>query len=188
MQQLNPLFAIEFSRASINLYLCILMQFKMNIKIFLNLLLLFFSISVNANTKKAGFDKTAFYSAMAADDINSINAQLNIVKTSSINEKEAYEGALLMKKAGLVTKAQEKLNLFKAGRNKLEAAIKKDKENAELSFLRLIIQEHAPKIVEYRNNINADISAIRSNFKTLAPVVQQAINDYTKKSKVLKPL
>lgn len=160
----------------------------MNIKIFLNLLLLFFFFGVNASSKKTNFDKTAFYSAMAADDINSINAQLNIVKTSSINEKEAYEGALLMKKAGLVTKAQEKLNLFKAGRNKLEAAIKKDKENAELSFLRLIIQEHAPKIVEYRNNINADVSAIRSNFKTLSPVVQQAINDYTKKSKVLKPL
>ena len=160
----------------------------MNVKIFLNLLLLFCFFSINANTKKAGFDKTAFYSAMAADDINSINAQLNIVKTSSINEKEAYEGALLMKKAGMITKPSEKLRLFKAGRLKLEAAIKKDKENAEFSFLRLIIQEHAPKIVEYRNNINADVSAIRSNFKTLSPVIQQAIYDYSKKSKVLKPL
>ena len=93
-----------------------------------------------------------------------------------------------MKKAGLITKPAEKLSLFKAGRLKLEAAIKKDKENAEFSFLRLIIQEHAPKIVEYRNNINADVSAIRSNFKTLSPVIQQAIYDYSKKSKVLKPL
>ena len=160
----------------------------MNIKIFLNLLLLFFALGLKANSPKAGFDKSAFYNAMAANDVNSINAQLDIVKTSSINEKEAYEGALLMKKAGLVTKAKEKLSLFKQGRLKLEAAIKKDKENAEFSFLRLIIQEHAPKIVEYRNNINADVSTIRSNFKTLSPVVQQAIHDYTKKSKVLKPL
>ena len=117
-------------------------------KIFLNLLLLFFAFSIKANTQKTGFDKTAFYSAMATNDVNSINSQLNIVKTSSINEKEAYEGALLMKKAGLVTSPKEKLSLFKAGRLKLEAAIKKDKENAEFSFLRLIIQEHAPKIVE----------------------------------------
>ena len=51
----------------------------MNIKILLNLLLLFFFFSVNANTKKAAFDKSAFYNAMAADDINSINTQLNIV-------------------------------------------------------------------------------------------------------------
>jgi hypothetical protein len=160
----------------------------MKIKIFLNLLLLFFSFNVKANTKKTGFDKSAFYSAMAANDISSINTQLNIVITSSINEKEAYEGALLMKKAGLITKPAEKLSLFKAGRLKLEAAIKKDKENAEFIFLRLIIQEHAPKIVDYRNNIDTDASIIRSNFKTLSPVVQQAINDYTKKSKVLKPL
>lgn len=160
----------------------------MNIKIFLNLLLLFFTLGVKAHSPKAGFDKSAFYNAMAANDVNSINAQLTVVKTSSINEKEAYEGALLMKKAGLMTRPAEKLSLFKAGRLKLEAAIKKDKENAEFSFLRLIIQEHAPKIVEYRNNIDADISTIRSNFKTLSPVVQQAINDYTKKSKVLKTL
>lgn len=160
----------------------------MNIKIFLNLVLLFCAFSMKAHAHKSGFDKTAFYGALAANDLNSINAQLNMVKTSSINEKEAYEGALLMKKAGLITKPAEKLNLFKAGRLKLEAAIKKDKENAEFSFLRLIIQEHAPKIVEYRNNIHADVSTIRSNFKTLSPVVQQAIQDYTKKSKVLKPL
>jgi hypothetical protein len=160
----------------------------MNTRIIFNLLLLLLGFTLNANTQKAVFDKSAFYSAMAANDVNSINTQLNIVKTSSINEKEAYEGALLMKKAGLVTKAQEKLSLFKKGRLKLEAAIKKDKDNVEFSFLRLIIQEHAPKIVDYRNNIDTDIVFIRSNFKTLPPVVQQAITDYSKKSKVLKPL
>ena len=160
----------------------------MNIRIIFNLLSLLLVFNLSAGTQKATFDKSAFYSTMAANDISSINIQLNIVKSSSINEKEAYEGALLMKKAGLVTKAKEKLSLFKTGRLKLEAAIKKDKENAEFNFLRLIIQEHAPKIVEYRNNIETDVSTIRSNFKTLSPVVQQAINDYTKKSKVLKPL
>lgn len=160
----------------------------MNIRIIFNLLLLLLGLNLNATTQKAGFDKSAFYNAMAASDINSINNQLSIVKASSLTEKEAYEGALLMKKAGLVTRAQEKLSLFKQGRLKLEAAIKKDKDNAEFSFLRLIIQEHAPKVVDYRNNINTDIASIRSNFKTLSPVVQQAITDYTKKSKVLKPL
>lgn len=161
---------------------------KMNIKLLLNIALLFCALSMKASTHHSGFDKGAFYGALAANDMNSINAQLNMIKTSSINEKEAYEGALLMKKAGLIKKPAEKLSLFKAGRLKLESAIKKDKENAEFSFLRLIIQEHAPKIVEYNNNIPADVSTIRTNFKTLSPVVQQAIQDYTKKSKALKPL
>jgi hypothetical protein len=160
----------------------------MKFKLLINLLFLFSFAMVKGNTGKAVFDKSAFYSAMASDDMEVVNSQLAAIRSSAINEKEAYEGALLMKKAGLVAKAKEKISLFKAGRIKLEAAIKKDKGNAEFSFLRLIIQEHAPKIVEYRNNIDTDVSIIRSNFKTLHPVVQQAINDYSKKSKVLKPL
>ena len=160
----------------------------MHMKIFFNLLLFLSFLTVQANSQKAGFDKSAFYNAMAANNLDAINSQLSIVKLASISEKDAYEGALLMKKAGLVTKAKEKLSLFKAGRLKLEASIKKDNGNTEFNFLRLIIQEHAPKIVEYRSDIENDIAAIRSNYKTLPQVVQQAINDYSKKSKVLKQL
>ena len=98
-------------------------------KIFINLLLLISVITVQGNSQKAGFDKSAFYSAMAASDLGQINTQLTILKNALISEKEAYEGALLMKKAGLITKAKEKLALFKAGRLKLEASIKKDNGN-----------------------------------------------------------
>ena len=160
----------------------------MNIKIFTSLLILFSAITVKGNTQKTTFDKPAFYSAMAANNLEAVNTQLIIIKAAFITEKDAYEGALLMKKAGMVTKAKEKLSLFKTGRLKLEAAIKKDNENAEFNFLRLIIQEHAPKIVDYRSDIENDISAIRSNYKTLAPAVKQAISDYSKKSKVLNRL
>ena len=160
----------------------------MNFKTFISLLILFSVTIVKGNTQKAGFDKSVFYSAMAANDIEAINIQLSIVRNSSISEKEAYEGTLLMKKAGLVTKAKEKLSLFKAGRLKLEAAIKKDNANTEFIFLRLIIQEHAPKIVNYNTNLENDASAIRANFKTLPQAVQQAISDYNKKSKILKLL
>ncbi len=160
----------------------------MNFKSLISLFFVFVVFVVRANTLNSGFDKSAFYNAMASDNMETINNQLALLKASAVNEKDAYEGALLMKKAGLVTKAKEKLSLFKAGRLKLEAAIKKDRENAEFSFLRLIIQEHAPKLVDYSDNIQSDVAAIRSNFKTLPQVVQQAISDYSKKSKVLKPL
>jgi len=155
----------------------------MYIRMFFNLVLLFSVCTVSANT--AVFDKAAFYNAMAADDLEVVNTQLNLVRSASAAEKEAYEGALLMKKAGMVGKPKEKLSLFKAGRLKLEAAIKKG-GNAEFNFLRLIIQEHAPKAVDYRGDIDKDVAAIRSNYKTLPQVVQQAISDYSKKSRVLK--
>lgn len=157
-------------------------------KMFFNLLLLLSVFTVHGNSQKAGFDKSAFYNAMASDNLQEINTQLAIISISSINEKDAYEGALLMKKAGLVTKAKEKLSLFKAGKLKLEASIKKNSNNTEFVFLRLIIQEHAPKMVKYNADIERDSLQIRTNYKTLSPVVQQAITDYSKKSKVLKSL
>ena len=157
-------------------------------KMFFNLLFLLSVCTVQGNSQKAGFDRSAFYNAMASDNLQEINTQLAIISTSSINEKEAYEGALLMKKAGLVTKAKEKLSLFKAGRLKLEASIKKNSGNTEFLFLRLIIQEHAPQRVKYNTDIEKDSLQIRNNYKNLSPVVQQTIIDYSKKSKVLKPL
>lgn len=160
----------------------------MIMRIFLNLLLLFSVITVQASSQKAGFDKSAFYNAMASDNLQSINEQLEIIKNASFSDKEGYEGALLMKKASLVSKAKEKLSLFKAGRVKLEASIKKDNTNTEFVFLRLIIQEHAPKMVKYNDDIEADSQQIKKNLKSLSPVVQKAISDYSKSSKVLKSL
>lgn len=157
-----------------------------NIKKNINLLLLLFVITMQGNSQKTAFDRSVFYKAMAADNLDEINTQLNIIKGASISEKEAYEGTLLMKKAGLVTKAKDKLSLFKSGRLKLEASIKRDSKNIEFYFLRLIIQEHAPKIVNYRTELEEDSLLIRTNYKTLSQVVQQAIIEYSKKSKVLK--
>lgn len=160
----------------------------MNTKKFFTLLLLLFVITMQGNSQKTAFDRSVFYKAMASDNLDEIRVQLNIIKDLSISEKEAYEGALLMKKAGLVTKAKEKLSLFKSGRLKLEASIKRDNKNIEFYFLRLIIQEHAPKIVNYRTELEEDSLLVRTNYKTLSQIVQQAIIEYSKKSKVLKLL
>jgi hypothetical protein len=136
------------------------------------------------NHLQESFNKTRYYEVMATEKMDAINEQLDVVKKTSRTDKDAYEGALLMKKAGLV-KGQERLRLFKSGRSKLESSIKKDNNNAELRFLRVIIQEHAPKIVNYRGDLQKDAQVIQSSFKSLSPVVQQAIVDYSKISKVM---
>lgn len=157
----------------------------MNIRLFCYLLLLFCGISVKGSMVNGPFDKSAFYNAISADNLDMVNNQLGIVRSATIAEKEGYEGALLMKKAGMVSKPKDKLSLFKSGRLKLDAAIKKG-SNAEFNFLRLIIQEHAPKALNYNSDIDTDVAAIRSAYKTLSLVVQQAVSDYSKKSKALK--
>jgi len=131
------------------------------------------------------FDRSVFYAAMASGNIENINEELTLLNSASINEKEAYEGALLMRKSGLLKKAAEKLKLFKKGRIKLETALLKDSSNGEYHFLRLTIQEHVPKIVKYRAELENDKQFILKSFKNLSPVVQQAIIDYCKNSKIL---
>jgi hypothetical protein len=151
-----------------------------------NLLLLFFFANVQAKSQQKGFDKPAFYSALASANTADLDAQLRLVREAGFSEKEAYEGALLMKKAELAGKAKDKLNFFKAGRLKLESSIFKNVDNIEYRFLRLIIQEHAPKIVKYRKELEEDSRMIRSNLKELPPTLQHIIIDYSKKSTVLK--
>ncbi len=158
------------------------------INLFFCLLLLFPSASIGKEISLKILDRSAFYSAMASDKLEEINVQLNNLKSSSASDKEAFEGALLMKKAGLVAKTKDKLSLFKEGRKKLEALIKRDNDNIEYCFLRLIIQEHAPKALNYKDDIDHDSKLIRSGYKNLPAVVQQAIADYSKKSKALKGL
>jgi hypothetical protein len=160
----------------------------MTVRITLSLLLIFCFGVLQVQAQQKDTEKPAFYKVMESGNAEELNKKINSIKKSSITEKEAYEGALLMKKADLTSKAKEKLNLFKAGRVKLEAAIAADKENTEYRFLRLILQEHAPKIVKYRNQIEEDSKMIRSNFKNLSPFLKEIITEYTKKSKVLKTL
>jgi hypothetical protein len=136
---------------------------------------------------RGGFKKTVFYDCMRSKDEQAVNEQLDILKTAGIAEQPAFEGALLMKKAGLVNGAKKKLDLFKSGHKKLEAAVKKDSSNAEFRFLRLMIQEHAPGLMGYKSDIARDKACILLRFDKLSPVVQQAIKEYSKESTILKP-
>ena len=172
---------------SINIYICehALRAYAMKIKLMLALLLLVGGIRVHAGIDMQKFDKAAFYAAMASADMDEINKELDILSGSSTENKQGYEGALLMRKAGLVSRPAEKLKLFKAGRIKLETALLNDKDNVEFHFLRFAIEEHAPKIVKYKADLQADKQVIIKGYKNLSAVVQNAIMDYTKNSKLL---
>lgn len=158
----------------------------MKIKILIALCLFqWFGAVAKVNYLKQGFDRAAFYNALKTTDIDEIDKELAVVDGSPFTEKEAFKGALLMRKAGLVKKPKEKLNLFKEGRIKLETEIHNDSTNTEYHFLRLIIQEHAPKITKYRAQLADDGEYVKKNYKSLLPVVQQIVIDYSKTSGIL---
>lgn len=149
-------------------------------------LALFLTVA-SAFTVLPALDKKPVYDALRTAKLEPIEAQLALVQNSSDNEKQAFEGALLMRKSGIISGPARKLSTFKEGKEKLEAAIGKDNDNAEFRFLRLLIQENAPNIVKYKKNLDEDKAMIIKNYKTLAPVVQSAIVTYSKTSKIISP-
>ncbi|MEO5893309.1 MAG: hypothetical protein ABIQ31_23865 [Ferruginibacter sp.] len=144
-------------------------------------------ITMQGKVARAVVDKTIYYKALAGSDLTEVNAMLDQLEKGGFPEKAAYEGALLMKKAGLVKKISEKLSFFKSGRAKLEEAIKNNGGNVEYHFLRLIIQENAPKIVRYRGNLTQDTKIVRTSFNKLPAPIQQIVKEYSKNSKILNP-
>ncbi len=153
---------------------------------FFAVLVLFLTVA-SAFTVLPALDKKPVYDALRMAKLEPIEAQLALVQNSSDNEKQAFEGALLMRKSGLISGAGKKLSTFKEGKEKLEAAIGKDNDNAEFRFLRLLIQENAPNIVKYKKNLDEDKAIIIKNYKSLPPVVQSAIVTYSKTSKIISP-
>jgi len=142
---------------------------------------------IQAQDKPTVFRKAHFYKVMESGTETELNNELELVQSADLSGKAAFEGALLMKKASVVKGAKRKLDLFKAGHQKLEAVLKKDSSNAEARFLRLMIQEHAPGIVHYKTQLANDRLYVLNNFDKLSTPVQQAIKEYSKQSTILKP-
>lgn len=159
----------------------------MIVRFFIVSFMAFTLFATNAGPVQQKFDKKAFYVVMASNSISLIDNTLSDVKDLATSQRGAYEGALMMKKAGLVANSKNKLNLFKAGRYKLETLLAKDTTNTEWRFLRLMIQENAPRILNYRRELDMDSQFIVKFYKSLSPDVQQAVIDYSKKSKILNP-
>lgn len=154
-------------------------------RIFTFVLIATISFTVTSAIARQGFDKNAFFSAMASSQVSSMDAQLNAVKNISGSDREAFEGAMLMRKAGMLSVPAKKLAMFKQGHKKLEAAIAKNPGNAEYRFLRLIVQENAPRSLGYYKNISQDSRMVKDYYKSLSAATQNNVASYSKKSKAL---
>jgi len=139
-----------------------------------------------ADKNSTDLNRSAFYKAMEGNNKDLVNAQLTQLSSAPAELKEAFMGAMIMKKAGLGGSPPTKLHLFKVGHKMLEAAIHQDPKNAEFRFLRLMIQENAPGFLGYKNEREKDSEFIRKSYKSLPDEVQHAIIGYNKKSKLLK--
>jgi hypothetical protein len=163
--------------------------------IILSLSLICFTGSVSASTIIPSADnskllsdlnRATFYKAMESDDKTLVDAQISELNSAPSATKNAFLGAMTMRRAGIGGNPVSKLALFKKGHKLLEAAIKQDPDNTEFRFLRLMIQENAPGILGYKVDEEKDSEFIRKSYKSLPEDLQKTIADYNKTSKVLK--
>ena len=160
---------------------------RVSIKLIIGCLIAF-AIMSSAAHAQTGSGKQAFYNAMASTSAAVWNKQLEAVSTLTGNDKSAFRGALLMRKSGSQKTPGQKLSMFKQGHKLLEAAISQEANNPEFRFLRLMIQENAPKVVGYSNNIIDDARLVKASYKSFPESVQKAVLSYSKTSKALKGL
>ena len=144
--------------------------------------LLFGSVWAQGHAPSAGFDKRAYYRDLSSGDSVAIDRQLESLKETGSPGKEAYEGAMLMRRAGLEKDAKRRMDRFRSGRQKLERMIARDSSNAEYRFLRLVIQEHVPKGVPYRADMDRDAAFVASQLDTMPAEAREAVRKYSKSS------
>lgn len=142
--------------------------------------------STPAQTEPGRFNREPFYAAFISEDTVAIQKQLKTILHSNFNYKGAYAGALIMKKAGLIKGASRKLKEFKSGKEKLEEAIR-EHDDVEFRFLRLVIQEKAPKVLGYHKQLEEDRNYLIAHFQSGPAELRKIILDYSKSSSVLSP-
>ena len=130
--------------------------------------------------------KPDVYDALKSGSAKKIDKALESLGTEDADAAtNAYRGALLMKKADLEKGPKNKLDTFKEGKELLENAIEQDASNVEYRFLRLLIQENAPKILNYNDKMEEDKSIIIENYEQLDAGLKEHIQNYVERSSVL---
>lgn len=125
---------------------------------------------------------------MAMDDAevaDSLYKKLTTINLENNATLYGYKGAAYTLKAKHAKVIKDKKTYFKEGVAMIESAIALHPENVELRFVRLSVQENAPKIVNYREDLESDKSFILKNYPQIKdPTIKELIKKYSKDSKV----
>ncbi|WP_435262532.1 hypothetical protein [Tenacibaculum sp. nBUS_03] len=91
---------------------------------------------------------------------------INKYKSSSKISILGYVVSLEMKQAKYKFFPWKKLSIFNKGKKRLESLIKRHPDNIDLRYLRLVIQENIPSLLNYKLNIKEDKLFLSKIMKT----------------------
>ena len=87
--------------------------------------------------------------------------------------------------AEVVSNPYTKLSYFNDGKKLIDQAIKMDPKNAELRYLRFMIQQNTPDFLNYSDDINADFEILKREFEntTTRTSWMKELSEYLKTNK-----
>ena len=97
-----------------------------------------------------------------------LNEDLTEVTKDDDKIMVAYKGSVLTLMAKFTTTTKEKKAFFKEGASLLDYAILEEPNNIEMRYIRLGVQENAPKVVGYRKNKEEDKQFILDHYKEIS--------------------
>ncbi len=131
-------------------------------------------------------ERASFYNVFSQGTMPEIDVKLTeYINSDTSSQINAYRGALLLKKSGLIKIPTKKIQTARLGIALLEREIQLHPQNIEFRFLRLVIQEQTPDILKYKANLVQDNEIILKYFNSLDEELKLIIKDYAIKSKVL---
>lgn len=117
------------------------------------------SIAINLDYIRSNYEK-------AVSDKSICEAMINELEQSKLNNVQlAYLGGLQTIWANHTNNPLSKLNTFKKGKANIAKAIKSEKSNVEIRFVRLSIQKNCPKFLGYSENIVEDEHYLKAHFE-----------------------
>jgi len=137
-------------------------------KIILCCLLLFCSTLVNAKVPTIKDVRIMLHNATSNEEAcNKLISMLVPFNETNNPLLYGYRGGATMLMAKHAFNPFSKLSYFKKGKNILENAIKADRNNVELRFLRYTIQTNVPGFLNYNSDKNLDRAFISQSLSKL---------------------
>lgn len=150
-------------------------------------ILLLFSICLLFSVKSFGFSMDLEYIRkhyeQAASDKELCQEMINdLSKIAPTSVHLVYLGALQTIWANHVIDPFSKLSTFKKGKATIEQAVKIDRDNVEIRFVRLSVQKNCPSFLGYNNNIKEDELFVKEHKEEVSSLsLMKLINTVLKK-------
>lgn len=147
----------------------------------ISLFALFLGVSVHLSEVRKVYPQAADSEEMTKKLFYNLSFVTNREKAVLI----AYKGATSTLMAKYALKVKEKKEFFKIGIELIEYAINREPGNIEIRFLRLSVQENAPKFLKYQGHIEEDKKFILDNYGVIiTKEVRALIKNYALQSTI----